>query len=113
MNEMWDRAAKAARKEFDLLSLNGRSEGLATVWQVYRPRDRAGEPTFSSPSKNECLEFMWRKAMLAGIAAMREPTQAMCEAGYAEACRHDCGHTVPHAEIAPETWRAMIDEALK
>lgn len=36
------------------------------------------------------------------------PTHEMCSEGYSEACRHDCGHTVPSADIAPETFKAMI-----
>lgn len=53
------------------------------------------------------------KAARAAIAAMREPTEAMWERGYAAACEHDYGETPPDHEIANATYRAMIDAALK
>lgn len=43
----------------------------------------------------------WRQLMRAAIEAMREPTDAMIDAG------------TPHLSIAEHAWRAMIDEALK
>lgn len=48
----------------------------------------------------------------AALAAMREPTEAMNEAGYSAACEHDYGETTPNLEIAPATFNAMIDAAL-
>ncbi len=44
----------------------------------------------------------------AAIEAMREPTEAMVEVGRKERCEHgdmQCG--------ASESWRAMIDEAIR
>lgn len=48
----------------------------------------------------------------AAVEAMREPTEAMRDAGYAAACEHDYGDLPPSYEIAPVTFRAMIDAAL-
>ncbi len=59
------------------------------------------------------LQEMARQKAREIIAAMREPTEEMCREGYTAACRHDYGDTVPSSEIAPETWRAMIDAAMK
>lgn len=47
------------------------------------------------------------------LASLREPTEAMAEAGFHAACRYDNGDTVPSLEIGTAAWQAMIDEALK
>lgn len=44
----------------------------------------------------------------AAIAAMREPTEAMCEGGAASA-EFRC----IHADDTPSVWRGMIDAALE
>ena len=61
----------------------------------------------------EVSQNHWRDIARAAIEAMREPTEGMNAEGYAAACEHDYGDTVPSHEIAPATWRAMIDAALK
>lgn len=54
----------------------------------------------------------WVEDARDAIEAMREPTEAMNERGYAAACQHDYGERMPNLEIASATWRAMIDAAL-
>lgn len=39
------------------------------------------------------------------------PSDAMNEAGFSAACRHDNGDTAPSLEIAPATYAAMIAAA--
>lgn len=48
----------------------------------------------------------------AALLALREPSEGMREAGYAAACLHDNGDTVPSLEIAPAAWQSMIDHIL-
>lgn len=50
----------------------------------------------------EQSKAQWRKLAVAAIAAMREPTEAMVEAGRDSA----------QDENARNTWRDMIDEAI-
>lgn len=55
----------------------------------------------------------YRKQARLTIEAMREPTEAMCEAG---ATYYHDNYQTGHAKeqtAAPDIWRAMIDEALK
>jgi hypothetical protein len=60
-----------------------------------------------------CLGLGYKYLADVAIQAMREPTDEMCEVGFAEACKHDSGDSAPALEIAPATFRAMIDAALK
>jgi hypothetical protein len=56
---------------------------------------------------------MWETSGRTAILAMRDPNPAMLDAGYAAACQHDTGDTVPFTSISIAVWQAMIDEALK
>lgn len=58
------------------------------------------------------MQPYWRLYARAAIEAMREPSEPMAEAGFVAACLHDNGDSVPSLEIAPATWRAMIEAAL-
>lgn len=57
------------------------------------------------------LEVHRQRARLA-IAAMREPTEAMVEAGVRLGCPEGGGGDITASE-ATDTWQKMIDEALK
>ncbi len=66
---------------------------------------KSGSSEFCSPweSETEALRADWRSFARAAIEAMREPTGAMVDAGYAASAE---------AEDIGTTWPAMIDEAL-
>lgn len=55
-----------------------------------------------------------RECMRAAIAALREPTEAMCRAGLDHYAEHDPYDSPlgPDGSFAGQ-WRAMIDESLK
>ena len=62
------------------------------------------------------LDDGWRAKARAGIAAMREPTPAMVEAGDAveRSWEYADNGSREYSDLDPaEAWRAMIDEALK
>jgi len=60
------------------------------------------------------LQQHWRDIARAAIAAMREPTEAMLEAGTTHGITaYRCTMTQLRHGDAEETWWAMIDAALK
>lgn len=94
-DDMIERASRAYDPEiwFNIDMYAGRNDPEGAPWKLTR---------------KHCLD-----RARAAIEAMREPTAAMCRDGYDAACEHDNGNTVPSHEIAPATYRAMIDRALK
>lgn len=52
-------------------------------------------------------------AARAAVAAMREPTEAMCKAGEAVIVSHAWSGRGEHISDPETPWEAMIDEALK
>lgn len=67
-----------------------------------------GKPAFDDRVEREQRRF--RNAAFIAIAAMREPTEAMVEAGGLEV--FSCSDDDPSAEKAAAAWPAMIDAAL-
>lgn len=90
-----DRRAEVRRAK-DLLAL----DGPYTIHAILKNRDEADW---------RCDRLRIAAAARAAIEAMREPTEAMCDAG---SLAWPSGARYAGGEEA-EVWQAMIDEALK
>jgi hypothetical protein len=71
-------------------------------------RERVARAIAESHYPDKCVESMWQHMMpdaIAAIEAMREPTEAMVNAGY------DVGYS-PDPLPCDAVWKAMIDAAI-
>lgn len=84
-------------------------------------RNRSTIPEDKRPpaweDETDHLREHWRANQRAGLAAAREPDEAMMEAGGSAKVRVDLGHgrweDRPLGRGAVRGWQAMIDEVLK
>ena len=94
-NEMVERVAKAI---WEVVAVDKKI--IPEKWEDYKAQD------------------WYRLLAYTAIAALRNPTQAMIEAGFNSGCLQRCdgedGNWHEWHEFAPEeVWTAMIDSALK
>lgn len=87
-----------------------------TMTEIVAKRIHQDQTTGRSwESEAETMKQFYRKCASSAIAAMREPTGAMLGAGSAAVIIHyspEKGEGVDGVSV-DESWRAMIDEALK
>ena len=74
---------------------------------------RKATPQMVKQVNSALRRAMWHDDGKTALSAMRDPTPAMLDAGYAAACPHSTGDTVPFTSLSIAVWQAMIDEALK